>query len=82
MAVEKIDVVLGVPKEGKEIVDAVVGIIAAIKAKKGVAEIAGEALPKVVAAVDGFGNLSEELKSDGKDELFAYLVREVAQVLA
>lgn len=79
--VQKIDVVMGVPKEGKEVIDFICALIKDIKEKKSLTELMAE-LPKLVLAVEGLGNLGEELKSDGKDELAAYVVKEVIAALS
>lgn len=72
---QTVDVVLKVPKESKEVVDAAVGLVADVKAKKPIAEIAANALPKVVIAVDGFDQLDDEAKSQQKSDLAAYLAK-------
>lgn len=74
---QKVSVTMEVPKESKEVIDALTGLLADIKAKKNLQEVIGGALPRVIAAVDGFGQLGEEVKSDGKDELAGYAVREI-----
>jgi len=73
----KVSVQMEVPKESKEVIDCLVGLLADIKAKKSMGEIAGGALQKVIIAVEGFDQLSEELKSDGKDELAGYAVQQI-----
>jgi hypothetical protein len=78
---EKVTVSMEVPKEGKEVVDALAAIVAHFKSGKGVNE-AAVLLPGVMSAVDGVGKVAEELKSDGKDELAGYLVHKVMAALA
>lgn len=80
MTVVALPVQFNVPKEGKEIVDFVAALIADIKAKKSIAELAGE-LPKLVSAVDGFNQLGEEMKSQFDGDLEGYLVREIRNAL-
>lgn len=73
--VEVVPVSLSVPKESKEVVDAVAGIVADIRAKRPVAEIAVGALPKLLVAVEGFDQLDDEAKSKQRSDLAAYLVK-------
>lgn len=76
MSVVTVDVTLKVPKEGKEVVDAVSGIIGHFR--KG-GDLAGAAayLPAVMAAVEGNEKLPEEIKSQHKNALAAYTVEKV-----
>lgn len=80
MSVQKLKVEMDVPKEGKEIVDALEAIVKHFKEKKSLSEAAA-LLPPIMAAVDGIDGLGEELKSDGKDELAAYLLHKVMGAL-
>ena len=75
MKFEKVE--LNVPKESKEIVDAVDAILEDILAKKSVAEIAAENLTGLFEAVSGFDQLDDEFKAQGRDDLAAYLVQKV-----
>lgn len=65
-----------VPKEGKELVDALAAIASHFKEGKSVAE-AASLLPVVMSAVDGVGKIGDELKSDYNDELAAYTVTKI-----
>jgi hypothetical protein len=76
MTVQKVTVTMEVPKELKEIIDAESGILRDIKAKKPIAEIVAGNLQKLIAAVEGFDKVDEEIKSDGKDEAAGYLVQQ------
>lgn len=76
-----VKVEMEVPKEGKEIVDCVASIIKDLKAKKPIAEVAAGNLTKLFAAVEGFDQLGEELKSANKDELAGYLVQQQMDAL-
>jgi len=78
---QKVTVQMEVPKESKEVIDALVVLVSEIKAKKSVSEIVAGALPKVISAVDGFDQLGEEVKSDGKDELAGYTVQQLLSSL-
>lgn len=76
-----IDVVMKVPKESKEVVDALVILVKDIKAKKPIGELAANALPKVIAAAEGFDQVGGEVKSEGRDELAGYLVQQIFSAL-
>lgn len=78
---QTVDVVLKVPKESKEVIDALVSLVADIKAKKPIGEIAGGALPKVIAAVDGFDQVDDEIKSENKADLIGYMGKELPHAL-
>lgn len=77
---EKVDVVLAVGKESKEVLDCITGILADVKAKKSVAEIAGGNLTKLFAAIEGFEKVDDEFKDD-KAAISAYLVHEIMKAL-
>lgn len=78
--VEKVAYTMDVPKEGKEVADTVHAIVKHFKDGKDVTEAAA-LLPAVMQAVDGVGKVADEIKSDGKDELVAYLVHKVMDAL-
>lgn len=80
MSVEFVQYPLAVPKEGKEIIDAVTGLVAHF-VNGGKLEEAAAFLPAVMSAVDGYQKLGEELKGEGKDELAAYLVHKVLSAI-
>jgi hypothetical protein len=73
MAVQTVDYSMKVPKEGKELCDALASVVSHFKAKKSIAE-AASLLPNVMSAVDGVSNVVDEIKSDYNDELVAYMV--------
>lgn len=79
--VQTVAVELKVPKESKEVLDAVTNLIENIRAKKGVAEIAASELPMLIAAIDGFDKLGEEVKSEFKPDLIGYSGKEIAKAL-
>ena len=64
---------MAVPKEGKEMIDA---IMIMVKHFKSGGDINGAMayLGQIASAVDGAGKIVDELKSDYNDELAAYLV--------
>lgn len=70
---DKIKYEMEVPKEGKEMVDAVMGLVKHFLDKKPIAEIAGH-LPAVMQAVDGYEKIAGEIAGEGRDELAGYLV--------
>lgn len=78
---QRVEVILSVPKESKEVVDLIAFLIKELKAKKGLAEIAANTLPKLMVAVEGFSAIGEEVASDGQDEMAGYLVQQVMQEL-
>jgi len=77
---DKVKYEMEIPKEGKEIIDAVAEIVAHFKQGKPLAD-AALLLPAVLQAVDGWDKLGDEVKSDGKDELAGYLVHKVLGAL-
>jgi len=79
MPVEKVAYTMNVPKESKEIVDAVVAIIVGVKSSGLMGATA--ALPLLIPAVDGYEKLGDEMKSDGADEIAGYLVHKVMGAL-
>jgi hypothetical protein len=70
---ELVDYSMKVPKESKEVVDALVGIVKHFKQKKPLAE-AVVLLPAVLEAVEGVSGLGEEMKSAYNDEAAGYLL--------
>lgn len=81
ISMQTVPVTFDVPKEGKEVVDALAALTKDLVAKKGISEITGDVLPKLLTAVDGFNGISEEVKSDKKDELAGYLVQQLMDAL-
>jgi len=71
-----IDVTNKVPKEGKEMVDAIVTLINNAKAKKPIQVIVLEELPALMTAVEGYDKIGEEVKQ-GSPELAAYAVQQI-----
>lgn len=60
----KLTVSVEVSKETSEVGALLVGLVKAIKAKKGIAEIAGEELPALMKAVDGITSVPAEYAED------------------
>lgn len=69
-----------VPKESAEIVDLLGAIIDKIKSKAPLAEYAA-LLGPLMTAIEGVGDLSEEIKSSQRDELAGYLVKVLLEKL-
>ena len=75
-----VKVEIEVPKEAKEVVDALAGVAEHFLSGKGLDEAAA-LLPSLLAAVEGVQDVLPALKSEYKDELAAYLVKRVWQAL-
>jgi phosphopantothenate synthetase len=73
---ESVDYVMKVPKEGKDVVDLIDAILANVFAKTPISEWTN-VIDELMAAVDGIQSVTEEMKSEGRDELAAYLVHKV-----
>lgn len=76
MAIDTVKVEYDVPKEGKEMVDAVHALVKHFLDKKPIAEIT-LLLPLVMAAVDGYDKIGAEVDSEQRDELAAYLIQKM-----
>lgn len=77
---ETLAVSMNVPKESKEMVDLLEGV--AMKAKAG-AEVSEymELIGKLSSALEGVEKMGDEAKSDGRDEIVAYLIHKIMPVL-
>lgn len=73
---QTIDYTMKVPKELKEVVDLLDGIVEKVMAK---AEIAGymELIDELSAALDGITGVKDEIKSQYRDEAAGYLVHKL-----
>ena len=80
MSVQKVEVKMMVPKEVKEIIDAVTGLVGHF-IKGGDIIGAAPLIPSLMTAVDGYEKVGEELKSDGQEEAVAYTVHKVWESL-
>lgn len=78
--IQTVNVTMAVPKESKEVVDAVVGLIRHFKQGGDLAGATAK-LPMVLAAVDGWEKLGEELKGQQLDEAVGYVSQQVIDVL-
>ncbi|MBK7490899.1 MAG: hypothetical protein IPI17_02035 [Nitrosomonas sp.] len=69
------------PKELSEVATFVVELLKDIMAKKDVATISAENLPLLMAAVNGFDAMKDELKDEKVFDLAALLAADIAKVL-
>jgi len=69
-----------VPKESKEIVDSVVALVDHFMQKKPLAEIS-LLLPGIMTAFDGYDKVKEEIASNNRDELVAYLINKLLPII-
>lgn len=76
MSVETVQYTMPVPKESKEIVDAVASIVQHFKQGGSLIE-ASSLLPAVMKAVDGWDKLAEEVKSEYSDESAGYTIHKL-----
>ena len=76
-----VKVELNVPKESKEVVDFLAKVVMDLMAKKSIAEVAAGNLAMLMTAVGDFDALGEEMKSQNKDDLAAYLVKTIMSAL-
>ncbi len=70
---DTVTITLNVPKEMQEVSVFLVNLVKAIKAKKTPAVIAAEELGDLMAAVEGYDKLSEEVKSAEASDCIALL---------
>lgn len=77
---ETVDVTMQVPKEIKEIVDLLDGILQKVMAKAPIADYAG-LIDEAMLAADGVTGVSEEVKSAYRDEAAGYLVHKLLGTL-
>jgi len=69
-----------IPKESKEIVDAMMGLVQHFMDKRPLEEIT-LLLPSMMAAFDGYSEVKEEMKSENRDELAGYLIHKALPAL-
>jgi hypothetical protein len=74
MTVETLPVQLDVPKEGKEVVDFVFAVTQFFLDKRPLEELVTLVGP-MLTAIDGWENLSDEVKSAYRADLSAYLTK-------
>lgn len=73
---ETIDVILEVPKEGKEIVDALDALLENILSKAPISSYAN-LFDEIYAAGDGVQKVTNEIQSQYRDELAGYMVQKL-----
>lgn len=73
---EKVSVEIMVAKESKDIIDVLAELVKDIKEGKKL-EALTENVAGIMAAVDGYDKLGEEIKSDAKQDTVAYMVAEL-----
>lgn len=78
---ESVKVELNVPKESKEVIDALAAVYDFVKAGKSLSEIA-ELFDELTLAVMGADKLKEEVKSEDRNAIMSYLVHVLADKVA
>lgn len=73
---ETVDYTMKVPKEMKEVVDLLDGLLEKIMSKAGASSYMS-LLDELMAAIDGVGGIAEEAKSQYRDEAAGYLVHKL-----
>ena len=73
---QTVNYTLVVPKETKEVIDALAAVYEYIKSKKPLSQI-GDLFSVLSAAVAGVDQLGEEMKSQYRDEAAGYLVHQL-----
>ena len=66
VAVQMVTISLEVPKEMNDVREALMGLVVDIKAKKSIGEMAANAFPKFVAAVEGVDQLDDAVREKMK----------------
>lgn len=75
-----VEVKLEIPKETKELIDALAGIISDLFAGKKLEAVTNN-LGKLLQAVQGIDDILPELKSKNRDDIAAYLVKVMQEAL-
>ena len=77
---EVVKVEMDVPKEAKEVIDFLGAVLDKVMSKAELSEYS-TLLSQVLPAIDGVGKIGDEIKSNGRDEISAYLVKVVMEKL-
>lgn len=77
-----VEVKVNVPKEMQDVSVLLQNVVKAVKAKKSATEIAAAELPDLMAAIDGFSALSDEVKSPEAADCIALLGSGVYKALS
>lgn len=80
MPIETVNYQMAIPKESKEIVDAIVMLVKHFKEKRSIAELS-QVFPQIALAFEGFQKVDAELKSEYRDELVGYLIHALLPIL-
>ena len=81
MSVVLVDLTVKVPKETEDVRQLLLTLVQDIKDKKSVVDISADALPKLIAAVDGWDKLGEEAKTKEAYDCFALTGSGIAKIL-
>jgi len=73
-------VTMNVPKESKEVIDLLAGIVEKVKAGAEVNDYLS-LIGELTSALDGVDKIPAEAKSDGRDEMVAYLLHKIMPIL-
>lgn len=79
--IELVEQTVKMPKEAKDVKDALVVLVKAMKEKKPMSEIIASELPYAMKAIDGFEKISEEAKTPEIAMLFGVMAGEIGQVM-
>lgn len=79
--VEMVEQTVQLPKEAKEVKDALVNLVKVMKDKKPMSEIIASELPYLMKAVEGYEKLGEEAKTPEIAMVFGVLGGEVGAIL-
>jgi hypothetical protein len=77
---ESVDVTLKVPKESKEVIDLLKGVVEKVKAGAEVNDYL-TLIGDLSSALDGVDQIPAEAKSEGRDEIIAYLINQLMPIL-
>jgi hypothetical protein len=76
---ESVDVTLKVPKESKEVIDLLKGVVEKVKAGAEVNDYL-TLIGDLSSALDGVDQIPAEAKSEGRDEIIAYLINQLMPI--
>ena len=78
---ELVEVQVKVPKETKEIADAIVNLVKVIKEKKDLTVMITEEIPFLIKAIEGYDKVKEEAKEPEIAMALGLMVGEIGQIL-
>lgn len=79
--VEMVEQTVKMPKEAKDVKDAIVNLVRVMKAKKPMSEMIASEMPFLMEAVHGFEKLGEEAKTPEIAMVLGVMGGEVGEVL-